>query len=178
MLGLAACDPPEPDPRLAVEEEPEPEPLGPPMSQLMSADGRLSTLSSLFKQTNMEIFVDNADSVTLLAPINEAFDGMEPTARDFLLAEENVRSLKAVLGIHMLRSDMAAADLAAAIDGGADLEASLMTSNSFQLTASRNDDGDIVIADSRGNEATVVATDVQGANGRVHLIDTVLLPPE
>jgi uncharacterized surface protein with fasciclin (FAS1) repeats len=38
-------------------------------------------------------------------------------------------------------------------------------------------DGDkVVITDSKGTKSVVVATDLKGSNGIVHVIDTVLLP--
>ena len=42
----------------------------------------------------------------------------------------------------------------------------------------RVEDGGVVLTDVNSNDVNVVATDIQAKNGVVHVIDTVLLPPE
>jgi uncharacterized surface protein with fasciclin (FAS1) repeats len=37
-------------------------------------------------------------------------------------------------------------------------------------------DGKVILTDAKGNKATVVAADVKGSNGVIHVIDAVLLP--
>jgi uncharacterized surface protein with fasciclin (FAS1) repeats len=180
LLAFAACDSPQPDPRINLEEEEvvQEEPAGPAVMEVLGSRDDLSTISQLFEQVNMAPALEGARDYTLLAPTDEAFATMEETAREFLLSEENARSLREVLGYHLLRSNMSSEALAAGVDGGAAEEAVMTTSNSYQLTASRNEDGNLVISDGRGNQAMLVATDISTANGTVHVIDQVLLPPE
>jgi len=47
----------------------------------------------------------------------------------------------------------------------------LKTVNGRELTISSNEEGEILV-----NGARVIATDIQAANGIIHVIDTVLVP--
>lgn len=154
-------------------------PALPLMSEVVAANAELTSLTDLFGESkaNMGPFLDGSSDATLLAPTNAAFEGMEPTARDFLLAEENVASLKQVLGGHLLRQDMTAEQLMGALAEDEAGEMRLQTSNGGAVMAKMVED-ELIFVDARGNEARVVEADVETENGTVHLIDTVLLPPE
>ena len=51
------------------------------------------------------------------------------------------------------------------------------TANGAPFTISV-DDGVVTIVDAAGNEAAVTATDIEASNGVIHVIDSVLLPPQ
>ena len=180
-LAIAACDDPGPDPRLNLENDQDVEeevPAGPQAVEVVGAREDLSTLASLLEQSNMGPALEGARSMTLFAPTNDAFDAVEESTLTFLTDPANGSSLRQVLGFHLLRTGMTAEELAANLDGGSDETASMTTSNNFTLNARRNEDGEIVLVDGQGNEARLVETDLPVANGTVHIIDAVLLPPQ
>ena len=151
--------------------------IGPSVLGVVGERPELATLSGLIEQTNLVPAIEGTAELTLFAPNEDAFEGMEPTAREFLLDEANVRSLRDVLGYHMLRNDVSTDELRASIEGGADQEALMTTSNNFQISARMNDEGEPVIVDGRGNEAQIVES-IDTVSGTVHIVDEVLLPPQ
>ncbi|MHB9879645.1 fasciclin domain-containing protein [Pacificimonas sp. ICDLI1SI03] len=180
ILGLAACDSPQPEPAVEVEEQEAvaAEPAGPTASEVLAGNPDLSTLNGLVEGANMGPFIDGAESFTLFAPTNEAFEKVDSSTLEYLTDPENASSLRQVLGYHLLRNDMKAADLTAAIEGGSDSEATMTTSNSFQITGKMNEEGVPVLVDADGDEAAIVESDVAAGNGTIHIIDTVLMPPQ
>ncbi|MBV7256649.1 fasciclin domain-containing protein [Pacificimonas sp. WHA3] len=178
-LGLAACDAPERDPRVKVDEPVVEEPAGPSMSEVVGTKEELSQFVAAIgpDTANMGPYLDGAKNMTLLAPSNDAFDSMEPTAKAFLFDEANRPSLRAALGYHMLRGDLDAAAIMERIAADEDGEITLPNNARTPMTAKMVDDA-LVIVDARGNEAKVLSADIPTANGTVHIIDTVLMLPE
>jgi uncharacterized surface protein with fasciclin (FAS1) repeats len=69
---------------------------------------------------------------------------------------------------------LTAADLSQQIDAGGG-KATLRTVQGGALTATKNGEA-VVVADAKGNAATVTIADVGQSNGVVHVVDAVLLP--
>lgn len=181
-LALAACDSSGPAEEAAAPAATEDvaaaeEPAGPQIVEVLAERDDLGTLRDLLTQANLGPALEGARDVTLLAPTDAAFAAVEPSTMEFLTDPANAATLRNVLGYHLLRTNMGAEALAAAIDGGAEAEALMTTSNNYELTARRNEEGEIVIIDGQGNEAKLVATDLTAVNGTVHVIDAVLMPP-
>ncbi|MHA7128962.1 fasciclin domain-containing protein [Algoriphagus namhaensis] len=99
---------------------------------------------------------------TVFAPTNAAFDALPAGTVDDLLKPENKEKLSGILTYHVVAGNVMSGDLS---DGQV-----VTTVNGQTLTVSIAD-GVVKI----GN-ATVVAADLAGSNGVVHVIDTVLLP--
>lgn len=99
---------------------------------------------------------------TVFAPTNSAFAALPEGTVESLLEEENKDQLTAVLTYHVVAGNVKAADLS---DGQV-----VTTLNGQELTVSIKD-GVVKI-----NDATVVAADLEGTNGVVHVLDAVLLP--
>lgn len=99
---------------------------------------------------------------TVFAPTNSAFAALPEGTVESLLEEENKDQLTAVLTYHVVAGNVKAADLS---DGQV-----VTTLNGQELTVSIKD-GVVKI-----NDATVVAADLEGSNGVVHVLDAVLLP--
>lgn len=60
----------------------------------------------------------------------------------------------------------------------ADVEAGeVPTVNSAAFTVALDGDA-VTITDGQGNQANVIETDIEAANGVVHVIDSVLVPAE
>lgn len=99
---------------------------------------------------------------TVFAPTNAAFAALPDGTVDGLLQPEMKDQLTAVLTYHVVAGNVLSSDLS---DGQV-----VTTLNGQELTVSIAN-GVVTI-----NGATVVAADLAGSNGVVHVIDSVLLP--
>eukprot|EP00538_Stauroneis_constricta_P002432 CAMPEP_0119555106 /NCGR_PEP_ID=MMETSP1352-20130426/7422_1 /TAXON_ID=265584 /ORGANISM="Stauroneis constricta, Strain CCMP1120" /LENGTH=480 /DNA_ID=CAMNT_0007601819 /DNA_START=61 /DNA_END=1503 /DNA_ORIENTATION=- len=105
---------------------------------------------------------------TVFAPTDQAFIDLPPGVLHFLLKNENQGTLADILAYHVLNGE---ADKAA-IEGGVSSSATLLDGASLSF-AIVNDD--VVI---NTDAATVTTPDVDASNGIIHIIDSVLLPPD
>lgn len=98
---------------------------------------------------------------TVFAPTNEAFAKLPEGTVETLLKPENKEKLVAILTYHVVAGKVMAADVApgevATVNGA---KASITVVN-----------GGVKI-----DAANVVATDIEGPNGVIHVIDSVILP--
>jgi uncharacterized surface protein with fasciclin (FAS1) repeats len=99
---------------------------------------------------------------TIFAPTNAAFDALPAGTVEQLLLEENRDQLTAILTFHVVAGNVLSSDLS---DGQV-----VPTLNGAELTVSIAD-GVVKI-----NGAQVVAADLQGSNGVIHVINSVLIP--
>lgn len=99
---------------------------------------------------------------TIFAPTNAAFEALPAGTVDNLLKPESKDQLTSVLTYHVVAGNVMAADLS---DGQI-----VTTLNGQDLTVSISD-GKVMI-----NGATVIAVDLTGSNGVIHVVDGVLLP--
>jgi len=99
---------------------------------------------------------------TVFAPTNAAFDALPAGTVDTLLKPENKDQLTGVLTYHVVAGNVMSGDLS---DGQV-----VTTLNGQTLTVSIKD-GVVMI-----NGAKVVAADLAGTNGVVHVVEAVLLP--
>ncbi len=128
--------------------------------------GAFPTLVAAVQAAGLVDALSGEGPFTVFAPTEEAFaaalDGLGMTAQE-LLAETEL--LTAVLTYHVLPL-AAPAEVVSTLDG--------------QAVATVNGAEVVITIDSgtvRVNDATVVATDIAAANGIIHVIDTVLIPP-
>jgi uncharacterized surface protein with fasciclin (FAS1) repeats len=99
---------------------------------------------------------------TIFAPDNAAFAALPEGTVDNLLKPEMKNELTAVLTYHVVSGNVMAADLS---DGQV-----VTTLNGKELMVSIMD-GKVMI-----NDALVIAADLAGSNGVIHVIDKVLIP--
>jgi uncharacterized surface protein with fasciclin (FAS1) repeats len=133
-----------------------------------------TTLVAAVKAAGLVETLSGTGPFTVFAPVNDAFAKLPAGTVDFLLKPENKKMLSAVLTYHVVAGNLLAADVLKAIaDGGG--KAVVKTVLGASLTASI-EDGKVILTDVKGNKATVVATDLKGSNGVIHVIDSVLLP--
>jgi uncharacterized surface protein with fasciclin (FAS1) repeats len=119
-----------------------------------------STLVSALVAANLVGALQGEGPFTVFAPVNEAFDDVPAETLDALLADQD--ALTQVLTYHVVpgrvySSDVVALDSAETLNG-----------QSVSITV----EGGTVRVDG----ANVVATDIQGVNGVIHVIDAVILP--
>ena len=120
-----------------------------------------TTLVTAVKAAGLAETLAGPGPFTVFAPTNEAFAKVPKDVLDKLLA--NKEALTKVLTYHVLAGEVKAADV---MPGDVrSVEGSTAT-----------------IADAGGqlkvNDATIVATDVMASNGVIHVIDSVILPPD
>jgi uncharacterized surface protein with fasciclin (FAS1) repeats len=133
-----------------------------------------TTLVAAVKAANLVETLSGKGPFTVFAPVNDAFGKLPAGTVEFLLKPENVKMLSAILTYHVVAGNFVAADVIKAIQDGKGT-ATFTTVLGAPLTASIVD-GKVVLTDGKGAKSTVVATDLKGSNGVIHVIDGVLLP--
>jgi uncharacterized surface protein with fasciclin (FAS1) repeats len=113
---------------------------------------------------------------TVFAPTNAAFARLPAGTVETLTQPANRAALNRILTYHVVAGRVSASELSALIDAGGG-RATLTTMQGGTLTAAR-EGGSVRLTDAKGATALVTAADVAGSNGLIHVIDTVLMPPD
>jgi uncharacterized surface protein with fasciclin (FAS1) repeats len=111
---------------------------------------------------------------TVFAPTNDAFAKLPAGTVETLLKPENKAQLAKILTYHVVSGNLDAAAVVAAITSG-NGQVVLTTVSGGTLTASL-EDGKVKLVDENGGAAFVIAADLKGSNGVIHVIDGVVLP--
>jgi len=133
--------------------------------EIAVANGSFKTLVAAVKAAGLVETLSGKGPFTVFAPTDEAFAKLPAGTVDFLLKPENKASLVKVLTYHVVPSAVYAKDIQAGstlvttVDGG-----------SIKVTKTKKK---VVIDNSK-----VVKADVKASNGVIHVIDSVLLPPD
>lgn len=122
-----------------------------------------TTLVAAIKAADYVTSVAASGPLTVFAPTNAAFDKLPAGTVEDLVKPENIDKLRKILQYHVTTS-------ALAIDSFTDGQV-LSMANGKKATM-KVADGKVMI-----NDATITAS-VPASNGMLHIIDTVLLPPE
>jgi uncharacterized surface protein with fasciclin (FAS1) repeats len=113
---------------------------------------------------------------TVFAPTNEAFGKLPAGTVESLTQPANRAALSNILTYHVVPGRVTAADLVSQIQAGGGT-ATLTTVQGATLTATQVG-GNVVITDAGGGTSTVTIADVLQSNGVIHVVDTVLMPPQ
>ena len=177
-LGLAACgddaneaDSAATNPAVATTAAPAPEPTMAPepgtIVDVAVAAGDFTTLVAAVEAAGLVETLSGPGPFTVFAPTDAAFaaalDSLGLTAEELLADTETLTS---ILTYHVIAGEVPSSAVVE-MDGE-----SAATVNGAEVMISV--DGDTVMV----NEATVVAVDVPASNGIIHVIDSVLLPPQ
>ncbi|MDT7952656.1 MAG: fasciclin domain-containing protein [Acetobacteraceae bacterium] len=133
-----------------------------------------TTLVAAVKAAGLVDTLSGKGPFTVFAPTNEAFAKLPPGTVDTLLKPENKGKLAQVLTYHVVPGRLTAADLGRMVKQG-NGKATLKTVEGEPLTVT-DQGGRLMVADAKGDNATVTIGDVMQSNGVIHVIDTVLLP--
>lgn len=133
-----------------------------------------TTLVTAVKTAGLVETLKGKGPFTIFAPTNAAFDKLPAGTVGGLLKPDAKDALTGILTYHVVAGNIDAAAVIKAIKKGKGT-ATLTTLNGGTITA-RLEGAKVVITDKNGNKSVVVATDLKGSNGIVHVIDTVLLP--
>jgi uncharacterized surface protein with fasciclin (FAS1) repeats len=133
-----------------------------------------TTLVAAVKAADLVGTLKGDGPFTVFAPTNAAFGKLPAGAVDGLLKAEAKSALAGVLSYHVVAGNLDAAAIIEAISAGGG-RAVLKTVNGTELTGSL-DGANVTLTDAKGGKSTVVAADLKGSNGVVHVIDSVLMP--
>ena len=122
-----------------------------------------TTLVAAIKQADLVNVLSNAGPFTVFAPTNAAFEKIPKETLDNLMKDENRAQLQDILQYHVyvgtLKTEM--------MEDGQTLN----QVNGQNISVAKKD-GKIII----NNTANIIAS-IPAANGIIHVIDAVLLPP-
>ncbi len=133
-----------------------------------------STLVTALKAADLVGALSGEGPFTVFAPNNDAFAKIDSETLGNLLKPENLKALTNILTYHVVSGKLMASDVASALKSGYG-KAKLTALNGQTLTA-RSKDGKIFLEDSKGNMSQIIATDVAGTNGVIHVISSVVMP--
>jgi uncharacterized surface protein with fasciclin (FAS1) repeats len=126
--------------------------------------GQFKTLAAALEAAGLVDTLKGAGPFTVFAPTDEAFAKLPAETVESLLEPENKEQLTAVLTYHVVPGKVMSQDVAR-ID-----EAQTVNGKMVDIEV----DGSSV----KVNDATVTAADIAASNGVIHVVDTVILPPE
>ena len=179
VLGLAACGGREPERSLEApasaeagagpeERAEESAPLR-TLAELLRDEPRFSTLNAAIEAAGLAEMLEGEGPITLFAPSNDAFGSLpDAYSVEVLTTPENVGILKAILAYHVVPGDFGR---------GALLEGSTTVATAAGVDLPIDVNGSVIVVGSNPGAAVVVIPDLKVANGIVHIIDAVLLPP-
>lgn len=136
--------------------------------QMAQTNPAFSILVEAVVTANLATTLSGAGPFTVLAPTNDAFAAALTelgVSKAALLADP---SLASILTYHVVAGRVLAQDVVALSKPAS---VSTVQGSSFTVGA------DLGITDGVSRKATLLATDVIGSNGVIHVVDKVLLPP-
>ena len=126
------------------------------------ADGRFTTLAAALDAAGLVETLSNEGRFTVFAPTDDAFAKLPEGTIEALL--QDIPALTDILLYHVVDGKVMAADVVTLE------EAQTLLGEPVRIRV----DGDMVYI----NDAQVLITDIVADNGVIHVIDSVLLPPE
>lgn len=127
-----------------------------------TATESLSTLVSALQAGELVETLNDEGPFTVFAPTNDAFAALPEGTLDNLLKPENKEQLQAILKYHVVAGNISSSAL----------------SNGQKAATVQGEEITVDLSDGvKINGATVTSADISTANGTVHLIDQVILPP-
>ena len=133
-----------------------------------------STLVTALKAADLVGALSGEGPFTVFAPNNAAFSKIDSETLGNLLKPENVKALSNILTYHVVSGKLMASDVANALKSGNGMVK--LTALNGQTVTAMSKEGKIYLEDSQGNLSEIIATDVAGSNGVIHVIDSVVMP--
>lgn len=133
-----------------------------------------TTLVAAVKAAGLVDTLKSAGPFTVFAPTNAAFAKLPAGTVESLLEAKNKGTLTAVLTYHVVAGNIDSKTLVGLIKAGKG-KAAVKTVQGGTLTASLAGDK-VILTDEKGGTATIVAVDLAGSNGVIHVLDTVVMP--
>ena len=130
------------------------------------ADGRFTTLVAAVQAGGLVDTLKSEGPFTVFAPTDDAFANLPAGTVEDLLKPENLEQLKNILLYHVVAGKVMAADVVT-LDGK--MVDTALEGQQIKITVK---DGKVYLNDT----VEVIITDIETANGVIHVIDMVLLP--
>jgi uncharacterized surface protein with fasciclin (FAS1) repeats len=129
------------------------------------ADGRFSTLVAAVQAADLVDTLKGEGPFTVFAPTDDAFAALPEGTLDTLLLPENKQQLTDILLYHVVPGQVMASDVVGLTS------ATTVLGKDATVTV---EDGKVFLNDN----VEIIITDIETSNGVIHVIDTVLLPPQ
>ncbi len=133
-----------------------------------------STLVAAVTAADLVETLNSKGPFTVFAPTNDAFAKLPEGTVESLLEAKNKATLSSILTYHVVAGKFMAEDVVKAIKAN-DGKFVITTVNGEKLTAHMMD-GKVMLKDAKGNNSTIILTDVAASNGVIHAIDSVVMP--
>ena len=133
-----------------------------------------TTLVAAVKAAGLVETLKGAGPFTIFAPTNAAFDKLPDGTVNTLLRPENKGQLVKIITYHVIAGKFMAADVVKAIQDGVG-KVTLETVSGDKITVTMKDKN-VILKDENGNYSIISTTDLEGSNGVIHVIDSVVLP--
>lgn len=128
------------------------------------AAGDFTTLAAALDAAGLVSTLKGDGPFTVFAPTDAAFAKLPAGTVEDLLKPENKDKLTAILTYHVVPGKVMAADVVG-LDEAPTVNGKMI-------------DVEVEGSSVNVNDANVTATDVEASNGVIHVIDSVILPPE
>lgn len=129
------------------------------------ADGRFTTLVAAVQAADLAETLKGEGPFTVFAPTDDAFAALPAGTLDSLLLPENKQQLTDILLYHVVPGNVMASDVVGLT--------SAPTVLGKDITV-KVQDGKVFLNDN----VQIIITDIETANGVIHVLDAVLLPPQ
>jgi uncharacterized surface protein with fasciclin (FAS1) repeats len=129
---------------------------------LIDNNPSLKTLASTIDEADLQTTLEQGGPYTIFAPSDRAFAALPAATRQRLLKDENRALLRQILTYHVVPGSI--------------------TSSQLKSGQVKTQSGSSVNVQVNGtqvkvNQSQVIQPDLQAANGVVHIVDRILLPP-
>jgi transforming growth factor-beta-induced protein len=125
--------------------------------------GKFKTLVAAVKAAGLVSTLKGKGPFTVFAPTDDAFAKLPKGTLESLLKPENKEKLKNILTYHVV---------------AAKVPSSAVSTTKVKMVNGQKANLKVVNKKVTINGANVVAVDVMASNGIIHIIDSVILPPE
>ena len=129
-----------------------------------ATDGRFTTLVAALKAAGLVEALSTEGPFTVFAPTDDAFAALPAGKVEGLLKPESKDKLTLILKHHVVTGQVMAEDIAGLI------EAATMAGTTV---AFNTDGGEVKVGGAK-----VIAADVKGKNGVIHVVEKVILPAD
>ena len=126
------------------------------------SNGSFNTLVAAVKAAGLVETLSGAGPFTVFAPVDAAFDALPAGTVDTLVKPESKEQLTGILTYHVVAGRVLAKDVVTL------KSATTVQGSKVKINVRKG----VMV-----NNAKVIKTDIQGSNGVIHVIDTVLMPP-
>lgn len=129
---------------------------------IAAENGSFKTLVTVLELTGLDKTLRESKNITVFAPTDDAFAKIPASTLGTIVQNEEL--LKSILLYHVANPTLSA-KVVSKLNGIKTLSGKFITNKSK--------DGEVIL-----NNSKVIATDIYGENGVIHVIDTVLVPTE